>query len=144
MHIQHTPHPQTLCELTVECLPPTINHYYGRRGFSSYLKPEAKIFRAKVQGAWTAARRVYPDAIAPQPLGLIVKLFSPRWYSKAGEVRRIDLDNRLKAAFDALQNASGIPDEFIFELRCGKYLSSSEYTLFCLYALDGKLKEGAL
>ncbi len=87
-------------EITLELpLPPTINHYYGYRKGSvrnKYITEPGKAFRRQVALEAMVAKAVgrFKDA----RLALDVVLNLP---SRAG-----DIDNRIKALFDALERAA--------------------------------------
>jgi len=93
--------------ITVAALPPTVNHMYvtckgGRRA----LGPQAEVFRALVLEQVTEARPAVPCG----PLALTVRL----WF---GDRRKADIDNRLKAAIDALALALHFDDSRIHEIH---------------------------
>jgi len=93
--------------IAVAAMPPTVNHMYiSRRGGGKALSAEAETFRALVLEQVSEARPPVPDG----PLALTVRL----WF---GDRRRADIDNRLKAAIDALALALRFDDSRIHEIH---------------------------
>lgn len=99
----------TAIRVWVRALPPTVNHMYlpNARG-GKRLSPEAELFRSLV---WTEVVSTQPRPAVPDagPLALTVRL-------TFGTKRRQDLDNRLKAAQDALALALAFDDARIKRL----------------------------
>lgn len=86
--------------LTIAALPPTVNHMYvtcggGRKALSD----EAGMFRALVLQALNGERPTLPDG----PLALTLRL-------TFGTRHRQDIDNRIKAALDAVALALRFDD----------------------------------
>lgn len=97
----------TAITVTVAALPPTVNHMYITcRGGKKALGPEAERFRRLVLEQTTGTQLQVPDG----PVALTVRL----WF---GDRRRADLDNRLKAAIDALALALRFDDSRIHEIH---------------------------
>lgn len=97
----------TTIVVTVAAMPPTVNHMYvSRKGGGKALSAEAETFRALVLQQVSEARPAVPDG----PLSLTVRL----WF---GDRRRADLDNRLKAAIDALALALRFDDSRIYRIE---------------------------
>lgn len=93
--------------IVVAALPPTVNHMYiARKGGGKALSAEAETFRKLVLSRVSEARPVVPDG----PLSLTVRL----WF---GDRRKCDIDNRLKAAIDALALALRFDDSRIHEIH---------------------------
>lgn len=93
--------------IAVAAMPPTVNHMYiTRKGGGKALSAEAETFRALVLEQVSQARPEAPDG----PLSLTVRL----WF---GDRRRADIDNRLKAAIDALALALRFNDSRIHEIH---------------------------
>lgn len=81
-------------------LSPTINTYYGARGNKRYIKPAGVAFRQEVALAVRLAK--------------IPKLEGRLWLSMRvfpRDKRAQDLDNRIKAAQDALMHAGVFDDD---------------------------------
>ncbi len=82
--------------------PPTINHYWGRRGNRSFILPRGIMFRK------ITALECIPyskSELYDKKLSLFICAFPP-------DRRRRDLDNILKALEDALQHAEVYKDDF--------------------------------
>ena len=86
-------------------LPPTVNHYYGSKGRIRYLSKAGKLFRAEVAAVW--ADTVKGLGAVPLDGTLAVKVVL-----HAGDSRRWDIDNRIKALLDAMQHAGMFDDDF--------------------------------
>ena len=82
-------------------IPPTVNHYYGRRGKVSYLTKGAKAFRHEV-----AVAAMNAEARGAFLQGkLAVKVIAHLKTTQG------DLDNRLKPLLDALEYADVIKND---------------------------------
>ena len=80
--------------------PPTINHYYGRtRTGQVFIKPAGRAYRAHVVLMLAGV-----DTVQSTDIALHAQIYPP-------DKRRRDLDNVLKALFDALQHAGAITDD---------------------------------
>lgn len=86
--------------LTIAALPPTVNHMYiSCKGGRKALSGEAEAFRGLVLQALNGARPAVPDG----PLAFTLRLtFDTK--------RRQDIDNRIKAALDAVAIALRFDD----------------------------------
>ena len=90
--------------------PPTINHYYGVRGKTRFIKAAGVKFRKLVaeEVAMTGAETFEND------VALFIRVFPP-------DRRKRDLDNLLKALQDALTHAGvWLDDSQITELHIEK------------------------
>jgi len=60
-------------------------------------------------------------------------IFTENWECKNGEIKRVDLDNRLKFLIDSVFRALDLDDKMIFELYARKNQSeTAEYTTFII------------
>ena len=82
--------------------PPTINHYWGRRGNWVYLKQAGKDFRELAMWKIKETKVDMIDTLAVVTL----QLYPP-------DRRKRDTDNVLKALFDALQHGGAISDDYL-------------------------------
>ena len=82
--------------------PPTVNHYWGRRGNRSFILPRGLMFRKIV------ALECIPYAkseLFDKKLSLFICAFPP-------DKRHRDLDNLLKALADSLQHAEVYKNDY--------------------------------
>lgn len=85
-------------------LPPTINHYFGQSGKRRFIKKAGVLFR----------ELVYIECMNKRIEGRI-KIHIDLWFP---DKRRVDIDNRIKSALDAMQDAGLFEnDEQIDDLR---------------------------
>lgn len=95
---------RVLLDVTLNNLPPTVNHYYRTGGRTARYKTAAgKAYQVATVAAMTAARpRREPPYEGPVAVRVILT---------AKARRRWDLDNRLKAVQDCIQIAGIIADD---------------------------------
>ena len=96
--------------------PPTINHYWGRRGSRSFILPRGLMFRKIV------ALECIPYAkseLYDKKLSLFICAFPP-------DKRHRDLDNILKALEDSLQHAEVYKNDY--QIDC-LYIKRMPYLL---------------
>lgn len=130
--LSSAPRPLPSLSFAVPSLPPTVNHMYvqGARG-GRRLSQETLDFRQLTAIAIGAQRFTW------RPTGAVTALvfyLSPHWVTKRHELRDMDADNRLKPLFDAVQEATGVPDYTNWEIHCYKVASSVTRTV--VYLLD--------
>jgi Holliday junction resolvase RusA-like endonuclease len=68
-------------------------------------------------------------------VGSVLLFESPVWVTQAHTVRQMDHDNRVKPVFDAIQQASGMPDEIVWEFHAYKIYGAVERTIIFLFDL---------
>lgn len=71
------------------------------------------------------------------PVAVTVLLCSPRWHTKAGEIRRMDLDDRLKILFDSLEPLFEQGDEQIWRIVATKVVSDEEAAFVVIRPWEG-------
>lgn len=81
--------------------PPSVNHYWGRRGHRSFISKKGLEYRAQVA---TEVRAQKADLHLTQRLMLFIAASPP-------DRRRRDIDNALKCPIDALQHAGVFCDD---------------------------------
>lgn len=134
----------------VHGLPVSLNHQYrqdlmfckvgtpgafqdkqGRwRVRNNRLKPEVKDWRNVLSECMGDLRFKW------KPTGVCVAILlfeSPHWLDGRRQVREKDADNLVKPALDAVQQATGIPDELNWQCHAFKVLSKRQRTTFFLY-----------
>lgn len=81
--------------------PPSVNHYWGTRGKIRFIGAAGKAFRQAAMLAWYATRA---QGFGSARIKVTVEVYPP-------DRRKRDLDNVLKAAFDALGHARAYEDD---------------------------------
>ena len=102
------------------------------RAYNKRLKPAVLNWRA------VAAESIGQLSGKWQPTGATVAVLlfeSPYWLTLKREVREKDVDNLIKPTLDAIQQASGIPDELHWQVHAFKLLSKRQRTTIFLYDL---------
>jgi Holliday junction resolvase RusA-like endonuclease len=121
---------------SVEGMPKSVNHQHvtvRRQGRPIvFLSPEAKVFRQQAYYAMGSKRKDWK----PTGVTCAVLIFeSPQWVTKKLAVRKMDCDNRIKPVFDAIQEATGSPDELHWNIHAFKIASHRERTTAFLFDL---------
>ena len=100
--------------ITIPFKTPTINHLYGQRGYRKFLTKEAKELREEIDQI-VHDRPVEELEVLPedQPLKVIVTIHE-NWFTKDGDIKRVDIANREKFLIDSVFNSLGIDDKTIF------------------------------
>ncbi len=80
--------------------PPSVNHYYQRRGRRVFLSHKGRQFRTRVQEILQAQEVTPMDGL----LDMVVDLYPP-------DRRRRDCDNPIKSLLDALQHGGAYGDD---------------------------------
>ena len=109
----------TMIEVTLP-LPPSVNHYYRRVGYRTLISREGRAYRQRVCS-------ILADMGAPclaGPLAVELEFFRP-------DNRKRDLDNLLKALFDAMQHG-------------GLYADDCEIVKKTIWWADGEVPGGAV
>jgi len=103
---------------------PSVNHLYGRRGFRSYLKPEAKELRKEIIEIvqQTAADPIF---LPQRPLEIHIKIYE-NWYNKDGTIKRKDIGNKEKFLVDSIFEGLNADDKVIFKHTMEKIQSDEE------------------
>lgn len=81
--------------------PPSVNHYWGTRGKVRFIGAAGKAFRQAAMLAWYATKA---QGFGNARIKVTVEVYPP-------DRRKRDLDNVLKAAFDALGHARAYEDD---------------------------------
>lgn len=91
--------------------PPTINHYYGVRGKTRFIKPDGLEFR-----------RLVAEKVAQKSNSMILGKVTIQIQICPPDKRKRDIDNVLKALLDSLTKAGVWKDDSqIVDLRIVKY-----------------------
>lgn len=94
-----------LLEITLDNLPPTVNHYYrSTRGGRRYKTEAGRVYQEATVLQMTAAKRRGVEYPYTGRAGVYITL-------TAGSARKWDLDNRVKAVQDCLQIAGILADD---------------------------------
>lgn len=120
----------------VDAHPPSVNHQYvrgkGSNPYGNRLSPKAKAFREQVYYQMGRVRKTW------KPTGVtaaIIIFENPLWITKERAVRQKDADNSVKPLFDAIEEATGAPDEMHWEFHVYKVLAKKVRTTVYLFDL---------
>ena len=113
---------------------PSINHLYGHKRFGvMYIKPEAKKIRKEIGEAIHKDFGFSFEDLKNIKLKVLVEI-SENWFTKAGDVKRVDISNREKFLIDSIFEALGLDDKFIFEHSMRKIQSDTDE--FAIVTID--------
>lgn len=88
--------------------PKSVNHMYTHSRFSTRLQPWVHEFRAEVK---TSIERTGVEWKPKGVTSAVVLFRSPVWVTAESKIRKMDVDNKIKPIFDAIEQATGQPDE---------------------------------
>jgi len=111
--------------IRIPALPVSVNHAFptnrqGRRFKSSEYKKWCVLVEAHMPKA--------PFYLSSAPLSVEIDFCSPQWLTKAGGIRKADLDNRIKCCLDAVFAHLPVDDSHVFELKVTKVLGDEYKT----------------
>jgi hypothetical protein len=113
-------------EITIPIKTPSINHLYGRNQWGSvYLKTEAKKLKKEIEESIHKSLGYSFEEIKNVKLKVVTRIFE-NWFTKEGNVKRVDVGNREKFLIDTVFEALGLDDKFIFEHTMEKIQSETD------------------
>ena len=118
---------------------PTRNHLYGYRGFHQYMKPEAVKLKAEIKKIVIKSLPFFCPNLN-DGLKVVVEVHE-NWFTKKGEVKRMDISNREKFLIDSVFDALGIDDKYIFENKMLKVQDEKEFAVIKITPLTGKVNK---
>lgn len=125
---------KTSHSFSVPLIPKSLNHQYGkgknkRTGKTAFwLVDEIKTLRQ----ACAFKLRHSPIKHFSKTHAIIV-FENPQWITKKNTVRKMDVDNKIKPIFDAIEKATGFPDENIFAFHTFKAVGQKQNTHVWLF-----------
>jgi len=116
-----------------DILPPSANNLYNKSvKFDRFKKknvvfvansPEVEKFRNYVFYATSKQRKLFcPHG----SVVILVKIHTEKWLNKNLTLKKIDLDNMIKALLDALQESFKFPDELFVSIHKFKYYGKTK------------------
>ena len=119
-------------KIEINKLPPSVNHMYGRSRYGHiYLTPKGKEFKEELGWILKTKRAVFGSALVK--VDLVFKI---------SDKRKRDVDNMLKATFDALKDVIIDDDSQIMRVTATKMLGHYNKTIIYINNLDESLTEG--
>lgn len=115
-------------ELKFNTFPPTLNTLYSNSGNRRHLSKKGKAFKQYIKLA-IYSKRVDASIFKEKPLRLTL-IFSHKWFTNGGNIKKADLTNRIKVAEDAIFEALGLEDSQVFECICYKESTNSKDSHF--------------
>lgn len=98
----------------------SVNSMYRVTRQGKFLKREALNLRAKIKKDVHDIQRKEPKHNFYDKKLTVGIIFTENWLYKNGEIRKADLDNRLKFLIDSVFDALGLDDKMIYELYARK------------------------
>lgn len=115
-----------MIELSGLPFPPTTNHRYIPHMGRLALSPDHRAFK-KVLDIFLHRKYMTLDASHLEKQELVVEIdyVGPHsaWYTKSGEIRKIDVDNRHKSLFDGIFPFLDLDDSQVFKTKINKVVS---------------------
>lgn len=126
---------------SVDMLPSTVNDMYvkhrRRRGAAYDLHPDIKMFRDLTKAALGYR---WQEWIPTGVSAAVIVYESPIWLEKSNKAARKDADNRVKVTLDAIEKASGVPDEMVWQFHVFKVASKRTRTVVYLFDLGPEIE----
>lgn len=97
----------------------SVNKVYNVGKGRVFLNPEVKAYRAEMKPHVEAAYKECGTKYEGGILKVSAKIYTS-YFTKGGEVRRVDVDNTAKQILDTIFPALKIDDSFVFELKLQK------------------------
>jgi Holliday junction resolvase RusA-like endonuclease len=105
--------------------PPTTNHRYIPHMGRLILSPDHRAFK-KLLDLYLHRKYMTLDAsdLAGAELVVEIDYVGPHsaWYTKSGDIRKIDVDNRHKSLFDGIFPFFDLDDSQVFKTRINKVI----------------------
>src|ERR1051326_6192022 len=124
----------------VDSMPGTVNHMYqvirpGKntpKKVSFTLEPWVQAFRIELKNSMVRNRIIWrPKGVS----AAVLVMHSPYWITQEHTVREMVADNRVKPIFDAIQKATGQPDQNHWQFHVFKAASKKERLEIYLFDL---------
>lgn len=133
-------------QIELEDLPPSANAIYDKHVYKNQKTKKHSIgvdISADVEAYRILVRNYFKrNSISFTPKGvlaIVVELYTPKWLNKDLTPKQKDSDNMIKPLFDAIEKATHIPDEVVFEHFPFKMYSEKEKCIVTVYEVDSKI-----
>jgi len=103
----------------------SVNSMYRTTRYGKFLTRAALIKRAQIITDVKKMNNVGTEYLQDKKLSIGI-IFTENWYCLNGEIRKADLDNRLKFLIDSVFKALDLEDKMIFEIYTKKEQSELE------------------
>lgn len=113
---------------------PSVNHLYFTHRGRRILTAEARKLKKEIYTMVDFQKTLNRDTLNNKNLKVNILIFED-WYCKNGSVKKKDVANREKFLIDAVFEALGIDDRFIFIERIEKIQSASEKAIIDIEVL---------
>ncbi|MFW6047382.1 MAG: RusA family crossover junction endodeoxyribonuclease [Candidatus Woesearchaeota archaeon] len=108
---------------------PSINHLYAQRGWRKFLTKEAKELKKEIH------KLIPKDTLDKKSkLRVIVEIYED-WYTKKGDIKRVDISNREKFLIDSIFDKLKVDDKQIFDHTMRKIQSDEEKAVVTIIEL---------
>lgn len=117
---------------SVPYIPPSLNHNLKRTKTGFAKRGRVDQWQIEVMQAMGPLRHTW------KPTGVtaaVLVIYSPLWLTLRRTVAKRDADNPVKATFDAIQQATEVPDELHWKFSVEKALAKRTRTSIWLYDL---------
>jgi Holliday junction resolvase RusA-like endonuclease len=121
-----------MIEIRIPFKTPTINHLYWHRGNMKIMTKEARALKQEINIISCSS---IPQGFMPNK-GVALKVdveIHENWFTKDGSVKKKDISNREKFLIDAIFDALGIDDKFIFQNTMRKIQDTSEFAIIKIW-----------
>lgn len=109
--------------------PPTSNHRYIPSGKRLILSPQHRDYK-RLLGLYLLSNYgdIRLEEKRAEKLKVLIEYTGPEsaWFTKAGTIRQIDVDGRVKTLLDVIFPFLGLDDSQIFELNLKKVVGGNE------------------
>jgi hypothetical protein len=125
-------------QITIPFKTPSVNHLYFNFHGRTILSKQGRELKQKIKELICVKKEdeIKIKVLEKEKIYKVVIEIYENWFYKTGKVKRSDVANREKFLVDAVFEALGIDDRFIFDVTLRKKQSNDEYSKIYVEVID--------